>query len=211
MSDKIAALRELALSRNAQLHPLHLILDDELRDELAAARSNLQAMLDERNKLAGEGNLPPQQPESLADDAPPAAHIDRMIVSAQEIVEAIQDEAAEAGSVLVLQFKRLAPAEYQVVIDKAERAAKKQARQDGETRTEGELFSLELNNTLTPACYVRAETVDGEDLGIDFDQLTANVWNHADVDEARNHCILINRKGNTAPFRLPNSGGPAKS
>ena len=34
MSDKIAALRELALSRNAQLHPLHLILDDELRDEL---------------------------------------------------------------------------------------------------------------------------------------------------------------------------------
>lgn len=211
MSDKIAALRELALSRNAQLHPLHLILDDDLRDELATARNNLTQLQKARDEMASNGDLPPQQPESLADDTPPAAHIDRMITSAQEIVDAVQAEASESGSVVVLQFKRLAPAEYQVVIDKAERAAKKQARQDGETRTEGELFSLELNNTLTPACYVRAETVDGEDLGIDFDQLTANVWNHADVDEARNHCIIINRKGNTAPFRLPSSGGPAKS
>ena len=201
MSDAVAALRNLALSRLAQDHPIHVVLDDALRDELTAARGSVDALQFRRDQMERAGDLTPATPTSLADESlAPAADIDRMLTAARQVVEAIEAEAAASGAVLVLHFRALPPAEYQAELDKADAATKDPAA-----------FLAALGDALLPACYLHASTADGAPVDLTLADLLASTLNHADLSALRDHVVRINRSGQTVPFSRRNSGAPTAS
>lgn len=198
MSDAVAALRARALSRMLQDHPIHLILDDDLRDELATARRSVDILQARRDQMEADGNLGPVAPASLADTpTSPVADIDRMLQAARDIVESVETEAIDAGAVLVLHFRQLPEAQYQAEVDAAELATQDPAR-----------FLAVLGDALLGLSYLSASTADGQPLGLTLDELRANTLNHADVAQLREHVIRINRSGQAVPFSQRNSGRP---
>lgn len=207
----IEALRALAMGRAQANHPLELILDDTLRAELAEARNSLHVIQAQREKLEEQGDVGPAIPASLADaksDAPPTPDIDRMIEKAKQVIELIEDEARDANVVIRLNFRRLAPEEYQVNIKGAERAARKAAKADPDV-AETAVFMRDLGERLLKLCYTGASSLDGDDLNISLDDLSANVLDHADREALHQHSININRAGQIVPFGQRNSGRPA--
>lgn len=200
MSDAVLALRELALSRATQDHPLHVVLDDGLRDELAVARRNLDVLTEQREKMSRDGDLAPAAPASLADvPAAPVADIDRILTAAREVVTSIEDEALAAGKVLVLHFRHISPVSYQNEVDAASDVAK----------TYDDRFMSLLGDALIPLCFTSASTPTGEDVALTLDELLAGILNHGDIDTVRSHCITINRARQAVPFTQRNSGAPA--
>lgn len=208
----VADLRARALARATKLHPMYIVLDDEIRDRLQQAQSALGTLLVHREKLRESGDLPPaqQQPDSLADDASPTADIDHMVDATRETVEAIQREAADKGEVLVLQFRRLSPAEYQVKVQAAEREARKEAKK-ADARPETELFLELLRDSLAEACWVRAEDGNGNEVEMSLNEVTASVFDHTDLQSMREHLVGIHRSGQAVPFLPASSGRPATS
>ena len=224
MSD-IATLRALALGRTAKLRPLPLVLDDEIRANLNEAQNALGTLLSKRAELERTGNLPakPAQPESLADEGTPAkADIDRMIEATRETVEKIQQQARDGGSLIVLQFRALAPAEFAVIRDKSEREAHQKVK-DTENTFDRTFHTL-LRDALLAKCYVGAFTPGpeddlsgGDDLEISLDDLTKHVLTDGDLHPnpatgpILSHLVLINRGVSVVPFLPASSGRPAKS
>lgn len=209
MSDAVEALRALALASAEKLHPQEMILDDDLRAEMAEASNAVSILQAKIAEMRLEGNLPatkPHEPLSLADEpeqAPAQSDIERMLDKAVEVVESVQQEALERGVVMVLQFRRLPPAEYQVILDKTNREHKNKDSSD---------FMAALRLTLLEKCYVRAETTAGEDLALSYSELFDDTMlTHGDRQALGDHCIAINRAVAAIPFRRGSSGQRATS
>lgn len=211
MSDAVLALRELALSRLTADHPVHIVLDDDLRAELVQVQSAVATIEAHRAQLERDGNLPPKPVDqmlmggSLADPTPepvaPTAEADRLLTAAREAVAAIEAEALESGKVLVLHFQRVSEVSYQNEVRAAEKSALAEKGVD-----QNAAFVRGLGDALLPLCYVSASTPDGEDVGLTLDELREQVLNHADVAGLRDHVIGINRARQAVPFTPRNSG-----
>ena len=210
-----ASLRNLALARATKLHPVHLILDDDLRDEVEQATANLDTLRAQRRAMEQAGDLPTSTPRSLA-DAPTAgakADIDLMIEHCEEIVAGVEAEAKTSGAVLVVNFTRLAPAEYQVLVETSQREARKLAKASRDDDTpevvEDAAFLRLLGDQLIAKSYRGSTTLDGEDTQIELSELLEQVCSHADIDTLRGHCIQINRTGAAVDFHQVSSGPAA--
>lgn len=220
MSEAVQNLRAKALGQNTVGRPLYLVLNDELRETITQARDAVAVLTQHREELAKQGNLPaPQLPEpvSLADAVPDQqqqrtaakADIDRLIESAQETVKAAEKQAIDAGEVVVLQFRRLSPAAYEEQVQEARSQARQQVKAKNEHRNYDALFLTGLSAALLNQCYLRAETIDGEDLGISIDELRHDVMSHGDEERAEQHAMRINRTAHSVDFTQASFGRPA--
>lgn len=200
-----ALLRRTALARAQKLQPLRFVLDDALRGEIQQAHTNLDELRAERDRQRKAGQLDEAtQPDSLADAEQPRYEIDRMIAACEQIVDAVEEQAEQAGSVLVTQWRRITPADYDVEVQAAEKAAEGAKNEAGE-------FLIRLGDALARRCYVGAQTPDGQDVELSLDELITDVCNHADVDQIRTHCININRTGAAVDFHHASSGRLAQN
>lgn len=220
----LANLRALALGRGSRLHPLPLVLDDEIRNNMLDAQNALATLLQARQKMTESGDLPPQKPESLADEpAPATTDIDRMIAATRETIEQIQQQAIEEGKVVVVQFRSLSPDAYRVVCDKQERLARKSAKDD-DGPSFNRTFHTGLRDELLEACYVgtfapgpQSDLSGGEDLDISLEQLRTDVLTDGDMvpepssGPVLGHLLRVNRGVAAVPFLPPSSGRPATS
>lgn len=215
-----ADLRARAIARATKLHPAHIILDDNLREELEQAQASLSVLQTHRAKLEKDGDLPPAKPRNLAEasEVTAQADIDHMITAAREVIASLEQEAEKAGCVLVVNFHRLAPAEYQVLVEKAQRTARKLVNAD-QAKDPEERAGLNLDNEFLRALgddliakgYDGCTTLDGETVDISHDELLTQVLSHGDLATIRQHCITINRAGAVVDFHRASSGQPAAS
>lgn len=196
-------LRTLALSRATRLRQLHVILDDELRDEVRTAQQSLALLEQRRLKMEADGDLPPAAPTSLADKAPKkgavTADIDRMIEACREVVTSAEAEARESGKVLVVNLRALGAADYQRIHAEAAKKA-----------ISGKLDQLStgraIADAILAACYVNCSTVDGTPVDMTLDELSRDVLSSTELDTLRNFARVINEEASIVDFRLSNSG-----
>lgn len=196
-------LRTLALSRATRLHPVHIVLDDELRDEIRQAQQSLAILEAERERMEKDGDLPPAAPASLADKKPAKnaakADIDRMIEACREVIAGAEDEARDNGQVLVVNLRRLGPVTYQ--------------REHAEVSKQGiadKLDQLTLGRTIgdrmLELCFVNCATVDGTPVDLTLDDLRTTVCTPAELDGLRLRADRLHSEVSIVDFQRPSSG-----
>lgn len=203
--DAVEALRTLALARGSKLQPVHLLLDDDMRADLAELNTML-ADLEER-KAAGEP-VEDDAPASLADAAP--KKLDQLIAETTKARDDLEAEARTKGVVLAVNFRRLPPQQYASVVEQAEADVRKTAADDAMVPQYVRLTNA-IGRRLAPLCFASATTADGQDLGMGWQQLCDEVLTSADLDECEAHCITINRAGAAVDFHRASSGSQPTS
>lgn len=209
-----AQLRELALSRAAQLHPLVLVLDDQLRTEIRDVSDQLDQLQQARRQMIDAGNYtpaPPAAPASLADTDPDddgghPLEVDRLIGQCRALLADTEQRAIAAGMVLVVNFRRARPADYQRMLAESEAAAR--ALPDEQ---QAQALTDHLGDALAAAGFAGCTTGQGDPVELTLDELRDQVMDHADLATMRTHLILTNREGAAVPFSRPSFGPPAGS
>lgn len=191
----LADLRARALSRTADaILRESLCLDDDLAeqvgvvaqqlDELQVKReATLAAMKDNKGDVRLSSN--------------PVADIDTQIKSLADELEKVR--AAADDETIVVVFRRLLPARYEELVQSV--------RKD-----DGSVDSAAFSDLLCRECYVRATSVDGEDLELSWDELVTGTLSHGDRDHLFTALLAHNRNSVALPFspRRSASRGRAK-
>lgn len=187
----IEYLRAKALAY-APTFRLPLCLDDRLRADVDAAVSELAKA---QNALAALASVPAEQKraKSIAAKSPTKAAEDA-VAAAEAALQAAEDAAA--GDVIVLVWRRLDPDAY----DDLMRAH----------MTGGRLDLVRFYPALIEACWHRAESADGQDVGLSWLE-ARGLLNNADRDAAQVGVLNLNRAPSDIPFSPRNSGVPATS
>ena len=169
-----------------------LCLDDRLRADVDAAAEKLNrahAKLDELKSLPADV----KRSRSIASKSPTQAAADAVADAERELQAA---EEAASGDVLVLVWRRLEPDAYDELMA-------------GSVK-DGRLDLVGFYPALAAASWFRAETADGEDVGLTWPEARA-LLNNADRDGVHVGVLNLNRAPSEIPFSPRSSGAPATS
>lgn len=188
----IEYLRAKALAY-APTFRLPICLDERLRADVDAAAA---ALVKAQGDLAKLASLPPEQKRAKSLGAKgPTKLAEEAVAKAEAAVEAA--EAAAAGDVVILTWRRLDPDAYDDLV---------QSHSTG-----GRVDFPALYTALLAACWHRAESADGEDVGLSWAEVRALLLNNADMDVARVGVLNLNRAPSSIPFSPRSSGVPGTS
>ena len=191
----IEYLRAKALAYAPQL-PYPIVLDREKKWAVEQAQRRIDSLQEMRDGIV---QSPPEElrHSQRLDQASPTADVDKAIDEAIEKLEAAKNDARTDS--LVLVFRRLpasGPGSYQEHSDAA--------------TTNGALNATKLGDLLLEACYMCAESADGEDVGIEWAE-ALTIIDHGDLEQLRLQIIGHHRVGASLSFDPRNSGQPATS
>jgi len=169
-----------------------LCLDEGRRAALDAATAELVRLQGEKVAL---DSVPPEQKHARSIGAKsPSQAIAELVAAAEDAVRAAEDAAAD--DMLILAWRRLDPDAYDDLL--------------AAHRTDGRLDLVAFYPALAAACWWRAESADGEDVGLSWDD-ARRLLNNADRDAAHVGVLALNRAPATVPFSQRSSGAPATS
>ena len=189
----IEHLRRLALAE-VPTNDYPLCLNPEIRMRMVVLTSQITAAKREAEKV----NSGQPSGRSMADEDP-ATTVERLTAE----LEAVYEEAKPDSIVLV--FRRL--------------AASRDVAEDGETaystierrHTNSKSRAIDMDavaDDLLPACYERAESADGEDVGLTWLEVKRHL-DQADIKQLRSFAIGIHHTGAAIPFDPRTFGQPA--
>ena len=171
---------------------LPLCLDDAKRadvDSAAAFLGKSRAELERLESLPSDA----KRSKSLAAKSP-TKEAEEKVAKAEAGLQAAEDAASD--DVLILTWRRLDPDAYDALV--------KQFTPDGR------LDMLGLYPALAEACWYRAESSDGEDVGLSWPEALA-MLNNADREVVYVGVLNLNRAPSSIPFSPRSSGAPATS
>ena len=171
---------------------LPLCLDDAKRadvDSAAAFLGKSRAELERLESLPSDA----KRSKSLAAKSP-TKEAEEKVAKAEAGLQAADDAASD--DVLILTWRRLDPDAYDALV--------KQFTPDGR------LDMLGLYPALAEACWYRAESGAGEDVGLSWPEARA-LLNNADRDAVYVGVLTLNRAPSSIPFSPRNSGAPDTS
>lgn len=188
----IESLRAKALAY-APTFRYPVCLDPEMRTQLDEASSRLLKLQGDLREMAA---LPPDERRAKRmSEQPPSVALAAEVAEAEAEVQRIENLAA--GDVLVVVFRRLPPDDYQALVD---------------GHTQGSTVSLpDLHQSIVRESYLRSESGDGEDVGLDYAQIWNGVLNHGDRDVVLVGVLELNRGVSAVPFSQRSSGQPGTS
>lgn len=117
---------------------------------------------------------------------------EKKIADAQARLEKVRAEIPEDATVVAV-FRPVTPGEYEDILAAA-------AGPDRKTDF-GRFYPA-----LCEACYVRAESLSGEDLGVGWKELVDSTLTGQDYDNAVAGCVALHRSGQTVDFQRGSSG-----
>lgn len=229
-TDTVDQLRALARARGMRPQPVHIVLDDELRDELRTTTDTITGL--ELAKIAVEStdaddydtgdveqeaapgflaDTPEPKPDPEQAKAEALASIEQQLTDAKTKRDRLQQQAIDANVVICVNFHRLSPAAYQQLLDDAKTYIDAHPDEDPITPM-ADRFEARVKAALPELCYHSTTTPDmAHDLGLTWDEVLADVINHAELDEARQHCVNVNRVGAVVDFQPVSSGTATRS
>lgn len=217
--DNVAALRALISARGMQPKPVHIVLDDELRDQLQEVNQLLYALDLAKITIETADDEPDEDvqadpgylgeaPEPADDKADKLASIKSQREAAEAKRAELERKARDANMVVCVNFHRLPADEYQRIVDEADAYIREHADENPVVPLKDQLEDR-VRAALPPLCFHSVSTPDLKgDLNLTWGEVLRDVINHAELDAIRQHCVAINRTGSTMDFH-PVSSGPA--
>lgn len=196
----LADLRARALARNAERSFSYTIcLNDQLRTKIDKATVALADLHQQRQRqaLMDQSDTDPRRGRSLGDPKPRKTGLDTQIEEAENALQALEDSVPD-DQILKINFRAISPDDYQ----------KLQLPYIDPT---GRVDLAGFWPALAASCYSSTMAVDGEDLGIGWDELRAGTLNSGDVNLIYAGITDLHMTGAGIPFSRANSGGAAKS
>lgn len=181
----IETLRALVLNHKPETS-FTLVLERDRMDAIYALQDRISELRDPETEVPVKG---------ISED--PEKKRTKLIEAAESELAAAYEAARDVS--LVLIFRRLPAAgegSYQEL-------------HDGVSKN-GYVRASDLYRELMQASYVRAETADGEDVGLSIDDVWQTISN-GDMEAIGDHLLEHNRRGQTIPFDPRPSGLPATS
>lgn len=191
----LAELRERALTRteDAVLRE-SLCLDEDLADQITTLTMRLDQLRERRERVLADMKDNPGD-RRLATN--PVAQVDDDIKACDAELE--RARAAADDATIVVVFRRLVPTRYEEIIQSC-------------LDDNGQIDSKKALPILCTESYLRATSIDGEDLEFTWTDLVEKVLSHGDRDHLEVAVLNHNRSSVVLPFspRRSASRGRAK-
>ncbi|MCW5951789.1 MAG: hypothetical protein KIT69_05995 [Propionibacteriaceae bacterium] len=188
MSTTVAHLRAVLEARRAtDLARVHICIDRDQADTVTTLEAELENLQEVRQATLTKMKENQQAGDRRLGDSP-VASIDKQIKTAEADLATAWQTAADNTMVVVL--KALPPTgegSYQEIFDAH--------TEEFETRDYPPAFCADL----AAACYVRAETVDGDDVGYTWEELRPLLF-HGDWERVWREALKHNRKSPLQDF-----------
>ena len=187
----IEHLRDLALNELAPTADYAICLDRDLRQQMVILMGQINAATTKAQKIAAG-----QIPAGSMTDEDPASKAERLTGELEALYE-----QAKSDSIVVI-FRRL-PATRDVA-EEGETAYSTIARRH---TTKGGVDLDAVADDLMPESYLRAESADGEDVGLTWLQVK-RTFDQGDLKQIRAMLIGLHHTGAAVPFDPRTFGQP---